>query len=55
MKKISGRPKLPQGQVKAGVVRARVSQRELHKIEKAAKSSGLKLSDWVRKVLLDNA
>jgi uncharacterized protein (DUF1778 family) len=51
----SGRPKLPKGAAKSKTVRARLSPEEHAKIKKAADVAGFKLSDWVRKLLLDAA
>jgi uncharacterized protein (DUF1778 family) len=48
-----GRPPLPEGAAKTVVVRARVSEAERAQITAAAQREGQKLSDWVRKTLLD--
>jgi len=55
MKKASktGRPKLPKGEAKTNVVRARVSPEEYDRVEGAAEGEGLTLSQWTRKTLLN--
>jgi hypothetical protein len=57
MKKESktGRPKLPKGNAKTHVVRARVSAQEHSRLKAAAIRDGLKFSDWTRKILLGGA
>ena len=55
MKKKLGRPKLPKEAAKGSVIRARVSDTEHAKIERAAKAAKTKVSDWVRNVLLKAA
>ena len=47
-----GRPKLPKGNAKSCMVRARVTPAELVAIERAANGSGV--SDWVRGILLQH-
>ena len=44
-----GRPKLPKGDAKSCMVRARVTPDELRAIEKAANGSGI--SEWARTIL----
>lgn len=48
-----GRPKLPKGNAKSCMVRARVTPDELRVIEKAANGSGI--SEWARTVMLSAA
>jgi hypothetical protein len=45
-----GRPKLPKGEAKSCMVRARVTPSELKAIERAANGSGV--SDWTRRILI---
>jgi hypothetical protein len=45
-----GRPKLPKGEAKTEMVRARVTPSELKSIERAANGKGV--SEWARTVLL---
>ena len=45
-----GRPKLPKGEAKSEMVRARVTPSELKAIEKAAKGDGV--SEWARRALI---
>lgn len=45
-----GRPKLPKGEAKSCMVRARVTQSELKAIEIAANGAGV--SEWARNVML---
>jgi hypothetical protein len=52
-RKILGRPKLPKGEAKSEMVRARVTPSELRAIEKAANGDGI--SEWARKILLSAA
>jgi hypothetical protein len=47
-----GRPRLPKGEAKSKVVRARVTPSELRAIECAAKASGKDISEWARDVML---
>ena len=48
-----GRPKLPKGEAKTCMVRARITPSELKAIEKAASGAGI--SEWARSVLLSAA
>lgn len=48
-----GRPKLPKGEAKSCMVRARVTPSELRKIERAA--NGVGVSEWARSTLLGAA
>jgi hypothetical protein len=52
MKSKSGRPKLPEGEAKSAVIRARVSPSERKALELAAKASGEGFSEWARNVLI---
>ena len=45
-----GRPKLPKGEAKTEMIRARVTPSELKAIEMAANGKGI--SEWARSVLL---
>jgi hypothetical protein len=45
-----GRPKLPKGEAKSCMVRARVTPSELKAIERAANGAGV--SEWARSVML---
>lgn len=47
-----GRPKLPKGEAKSLMVRARVSTAEQRLIEDAAKATGKEISEWIRSTLL---
>ena len=47
-----GRPKLPKGEAKSEMIRARVTLREYESIESAADASGKDLSEWARNILL---
>jgi len=49
-RKILGRPKLPKGEAKTEMVRARVSPSELKAIAKAANGDGV--SEWARNAML---
>jgi len=49
-RKILGRPKLPKGEAKTQMVRARVTPSELKAIAKAANGDGV--SEWARGILL---
>jgi hypothetical protein len=51
-KKRIGRPPLPKGQRQAAVVTVRMSKAERKLIGAAAKSSGVKLSNWIRLALI---
>jgi uncharacterized protein (DUF1778 family) len=55
MKTKLGRPKLSPKAAKGSVIRARVSDAEKDKIERAAKASKQKVSDWVRNALIKAA
>lgn len=46
-----GRPKLPKGEAKNLVVRARMSPDEYRQVERAAKLSGQVISEWARTVM----
>ena len=48
----AGRPPLPKGNAKAGFLRVRMTPDELQSIEKAAKSAGKSMSDFVRSKLI---
>lgn len=52
-RQILGRPKLPKGEAKSEMVRARVTPSELSAIEKAANGDGI--SEWARAVMLSAA
>ena len=55
MKKTTvGRPKLPKGEAKSLMLRARVSPEEFHAVERAAKDAGKPLAEWIRKRLLND-
>jgi hypothetical protein len=43
-----GRPKLPKGVAKGRIVPVRFSGKELKVVEKAAKTEGLTISEWIR-------
>lgn len=47
-----GRPKLPKGEAKTEMVRARVTPSELKAIERAANGTGI--SEWARAVMLSS-
>ena len=47
-----GRPKLPKGEAKSEMVRARVTPAEMKAIEKAAGSTGV--SEWARTAILNS-
>jgi hypothetical protein len=47
-----GRPKLPKGEAKSCMVRARMSPDELVAIETIAKTANKNLSEWVRETLI---
>jgi len=49
----TGRPKLPEGEARIEMVRARVTPDEMKEIEKAANGSGV--SEWARTVMLSAA
>ena len=50
-----GRPKLPKGEAKNFMLRARVSPKEYDVVEAAAKKEGQGVSEWVRNVTLTAA
>jgi hypothetical protein len=47
-----GRPKLPKGEAKSCMIRARVAPTELMAMEAAARAKCSGISDWARKILL---
>lgn len=47
-----GRPKLPKGERKSGLIEIRVSGPEQAAMEAAAETTGLKLSEWLRELAL---
>jgi hypothetical protein len=47
-----GRPKLPKGEAKTEMVRARVTKAEYVAVEAASKSENKELSEWVRDIML---
>jgi predicted HicB family RNase H-like nuclease len=49
--KKAGRPPLPKGQAKAGMLRIRVTPEELRAIESASKSKKQSMSEWIRSAL----
>jgi hypothetical protein len=55
MKTKMGRPKLPKGDAKSEMIRARVTPMELKTVLNAAKKAGADLSEWARQVLLKAA
>ena len=50
-----GRPKLPRGEAKSAMVRARVSPSERRAIESAARAEGKDISEWAREILISSA
>jgi hypothetical protein len=50
-----GRPKLPKGEAKDMLLRARVSKGEFATVEGAAQRAGKELSDWIRETLIGAA
>ena len=46
-----GRPELPKGEAKAGVIRVRVKPEHQKLMEAAAKTSKVSLSEWIRSTL----
>ena len=50
-----GRPKLPHALSKRSTIAVRLKQRERIAVENAADRAGLKLSAWVRKVIIEAA
>jgi len=49
--KKAGRPPLPKGHAKAGMLRVRVTPEELSAIESTAKRSKQTVSQWIRNTL----
>jgi len=47
-----GRPKLPKGEAKSEMIRARVTKAEYEAIESTARASGKDISEWARQTLL---
>jgi hypothetical protein len=47
----AGRPPLPKGHAKAGMLRVRLTPEELRSIELAAKSKKQTVSDWIRNLV----
>ncbi len=43
-----GRPRLPKGNAKAGMLRVRTTPDELAAIERAAKANNQTISEWIR-------
>jgi uncharacterized protein (DUF1778 family) len=50
-----GRPKLEPSQRRAAITQVRLSDDERARVAAAAKKRGLRLSDWMREILLENA
>jgi len=50
-----GRPPLPKGSAKATLLSVRFTAEERAAINAAAERAALTVSDWARRVLLDNA
>ena len=50
-----GSPKLPKGEAKSEMVRARVTPMEYRAVEAAAITDGLDLSEWVRSIIVSAA
>jgi hypothetical protein len=48
-----GRPKLPEERSRTGIMTFRLSSQEREQIEKTANKASMRLSDWIRKILLD--
>jgi predicted HicB family RNase H-like nuclease len=46
--KRAGRPPLPKGRARAGMLRVRVTPDELRAIETSAKAKGQTVSQWIR-------
>jgi uncharacterized protein (DUF1778 family) len=46
-----GRPPLPKGHAKAGMLRVRTTPEELRAIERAAKGKRQTVSEWIRSTL----
>jgi predicted HicB family RNase H-like nuclease len=49
--KRAGRPPLPKGHAKAGMLRVRVTPDELRAIESRAKAKKQTVSDWIRSTI----
>jgi len=49
--KKAGRPRLPKGEAKAGMLRVRVTGEELRAIEAKAKSKKQTISEWIRRTI----
>jgi predicted HicB family RNase H-like nuclease len=49
--KKAGRPPLPKGHAKAGMLRVRVTPDELRAIESRAKAKKQTVSDWIRSTI----
>jgi hypothetical protein len=49
--KKAGRPPLPKGNARAGMLRVRVTPEELRVIESKAKASKQTVSEWIRSTL----
>ena len=50
-KRKAGRPPLPKGHAKAGMLRVRVTGEELRAIEARAKAKKQSVSEWIRSTL----
>ncbi len=50
-KRKAGRPPLPKGHAKAGMLRVRVTGEELRAIEAHAKAKKQTVSEWIRRTL----
>ena len=49
--KRAGRPKLPEGNAKAAMLRVRITPEEREAIEAKAKAGNLSVSQWIRSTL----
>jgi hypothetical protein len=49
----AGRPKLPRGKSRDAIVGLRITVAERAAVERAAKTSGISVSEWIRRALLD--
>jgi len=47
----AGRPRLPKGEARAGMLRVRVTSEELRAIEMKAKAKKQTISDWIRSTI----
>jgi hypothetical protein len=47
-----GRPKLPKGQANGKIVPIRFTKAEAEQLTEAAKTNGLTLSEWIRRIVL---